>query len=468
MKSIILTFLLLAQTAFTQSQTSTLATIQEMQQSFRTVAQKVLPTVVEVNVIAVIRQNIPRTLSPFDFFFNPSPGEDQFQEREYRQPGLGSGVIVHRDGNRVYVLTNNHVIGNADEISIRLYDEREFEAKIVGKDERLDLALVEFTTREDVEIAELGDSDALFVGDWVLAIGNPYGFESTVTAGIISALGRRVNPEMAIAGFTEYIQTDAAINQGNSGGALVNIHGEIIGINTWIASQSGGSVGLGFAIPVNTAKRAIHDFLQKGRIVYGWLGVGIADLYEIPGSAEDLKLGSETGSLIINVYKDSPAHRDGMMPGDFVVSVNNTPIRNKTDFSVAIGNIAPGERALLTLLRNAKQQRISVTLDERDSDESTHSNSNLWPGFVGVKITDEVRASLQLPGSAEGVILAYIAADSPAAKAGLQQGDIVKEVNGKRVPSLSDLYGAVNSAGGRTIEFETIREGRTVRLRLQK
>ena len=449
-----------------QSNQADLATIQDMQQSFRSVAQKVLPVVVEINVISVSTQNIPRALSPFEFFLNPSPDGGTSQEREFRQPGLGSGVIVHRKSDHVYILTNNHVIGNADEISVQLYDERQFEAKTVGKDARLDLALIEFTTNDEIQIASLGDSDSLQVGDLVFAFGNPYGFESTVTAGIVSALGRRADPNMAIASFTDYIQTDAAIHHGNSGGALVNIYGEIIGINTWIASQTGASIGLGFAIPVNMAKRAIKDFLERGKIVYGWLGVSIADLIEVPGSAEDFKIGSQTGSLILNIYKNSPAEKDGILPGDFILRVNNAPIQNKTEFSAAIGNIAPGDRAALTLLRNGKQQRLSVTLEERESEDALQSNVNLWPGFVAYRLTDAVRNSYRLAGSDDGIIIIYVSAESPAATAGMQQFDMVKSVNRKRIRTLLDLYSNMNSASGRTIEIEISREETTVRLNL--
>ena len=186
----------------------------DLQNTFRGVSQEVLPVVVEINVISVIRQNIPRIQSPWDFFFAP-PERQEYDEREFRRPGLGSGVIVRKDKERVYVLTNSHVVGDADEISVRLYDQRDFPAKIVGKDPRMDLALIEFNTREEVPIAKLGDSDSLFVGDWVLAVGNPYGFESTVTAGIISALGRRPEAAANVGRFTDYIQTDAAINPGS-------------------------------------------------------------------------------------------------------------------------------------------------------------------------------------------------------------------------------------------------------------
>ena len=208
-----------------------IGSLESFQYSFRQVAGQALPVVVEINVVEVVRQTGPGFDSPWEFFFGPSPrqGED---EEEFRQPGLGSGVIVQRDGKKAYVVTNNHVVGSADEISVRLHDGREYEARIVGKDPRTDLSLVVFETNEEVPVARLGDSDSLQVGDWALAVGNPFGFESTVTAGIISALGRRPERGTQIASFTDYIQTDAAINPGNSGGPLVDLDGRVIGINS--------------------------------------------------------------------------------------------------------------------------------------------------------------------------------------------------------------------------------------------
>ncbi|MEW5814884.1 MAG: trypsin-like peptidase domain-containing protein, partial [Spirochaetota bacterium] len=249
-----------------------------LQNSFREIAAKVLPVVVEVDVVDVLKQNAPQFSSPFDFFFSPRQDENQNpQEREYKRYGLGSGVMIRKIGDKVYVLTNNHVVGQAEEIKVKLEDRRQFKAKIVGKDEKKDLALIVFETKENVPIAEMGDSSRLKVGDWVLAVGNPLGFESTVTAGIVSAVGRKSQLGSDVATFTDYIQTDAAINQGNSGGALVNLAGQVVGLNTWIASPSGGSIGIGFAIPINNAKKAIEDFISQGRIEYGWLGINIGD-----------------------------------------------------------------------------------------------------------------------------------------------------------------------------------------------
>ncbi len=283
---------------------SGVSALEELQYSFRSIASSVLPVVVQINVVEVITQQTPEGVSPWDFFFKPGPNSPEGetpQQKEFRRPGLGSGVIVRKDGKKVYVLTNNHVVGEADEISVMLHDQRTFKGKLVGKDERKDLALVVFETKDDVPVAVLGDSDSLQVGDWAVAVGNPLGLESTVTVGIISALGRRGGPGSNI---SDFIQTDAAINPGNSGGALVNIRGEVIGINTWIASTTGTYIGFGFAIPINNAKKDIEDFIKHGAVQYGWLGVSIRD--PLPSMRSEMMLEDINGGMAINVYKGSP------------------------------------------------------------------------------------------------------------------------------------------------------------------
>ena len=439
-----------AQTPVASSQDHAVAL--SLQASFRTVSATVLPVVVEVNTIEVIEQS-----RNFNWPFSQNRGQQQFE-----RPGLGSGVIVGQERNRAYVLTNNHVVGSADEIGVSLFDGRDFEAKIVGNDARLDLALLEFTTREDVPIAALGDSDSLYVGDWVIAIGNPYGFESTVTAGIVSALGRRPDPNAQFSSFTDYIQTDAAINSGNSGGALVNLNGEIIGINTWIASQSGGSIGLGFAIPVNTAKRAIDDFLKHGKIVYGWLGVTIADSREVPGVATDLNVGDRKGSFITNVFEGSPADRGGVQPGDFIVEVNGKEVVNRDHLTVVIGTLKPDSPIDVTVLRSGREEQLEVVLKERD--ETAQNSANYWPGVWVASLLDQVRSAGQVPENVSGVFVYELTPDSPAAKAGLSRGDVITEFAGKKVKDLKEFYEALNASRNSATSVEVYREGNTVRL----
>lgn len=436
--------------------------------SFRDVAKDVLPVVVEVNVVEVIEQNMPRNLSPWDFFFGPQ--DDGGSQREFKRPGLGSGVIVRQEGNKVFVLTNNHVVGSADEISVRLYDEREFEATLIGKDPRTDLALIQFKTRENVPIARLGNADSLAVGDWVLAVGNPYGFESTVTAGIVSALGRSAGAGMSIAGYTDYIQTDASINPGNSGGALVNLTGEVVGINTWIASQTGGSVGIGFAIPVNIAKKVINDFIEYGKVQYGWLGVGIADpaADQYPGIRESLKLGDQSGSLVVNVYRDSPAYQDGMLPGDFIIEVDGTAIKDSQHLTQIVGGRPQGEKVDFTIIRYGERKTVTVTLDERPAEEEIQSNTNLWPGMVVVEATEEIRNQLQLDSGVNGVVVGGVTPQSRPAVAGFKPGDVITEINEEEIDSVMGFYKGINQAEKGEVMFKVVRQGSILLLGLMK
>ncbi len=448
------------QSNLTEEELEDLNAARSLQNTFRRVAQEVLPVVVQVNTVQVVTQEAPQ--NPFDFFFGPRP--DQNQEREFRRPGLGSGVLVRRDGNTVYALTNNHVVGDANEISITLSDQREFDAEIVGKDARTDLALVRFHTNEELPLALLGDSDNLRVGDWVMAIGNPFGFESTVTAGIVSALGRRAAPGSSIAGFTDYIQTDASVNPGNSGGALVNLDGEVIGINTWIASRTGGSVGIGFAIPINNAKRAIDDFISEGRIVYGWLGVSIQDVSDdvLPQLAEDLGIDGTGGALVLNVHRGSPAERSGLRPGDFITRVGDTNVDDSVELTRVIGNIEPGRSVSFGFIRTGEERTASVTLERRGTEEEVADSSDLWPGMLAVGITKELREQRQVPGNVEGVIVASVVPESPAAVAGVRGGDIIVSVNDNAVDSVQEFYQEINNPGGDEILFRILRQGNRI------
>ena len=444
----------------TQDEMRDLNAAASLQNAFRRVAQDVLPVVVQINTVQVITQEGPR--NPFDFFFGPDQGQDQ--EREFRRPGIGSGVLVRRDGNTVYVLTNNHVVGDANEITVTLADQREFAGEIVGKDARTDLALVRFETNEELPLARLGNSDSLQVGDWVMAVGNPFGFESTVTAGIISAVGRRAAPGSSISGFTDYIQTDASINPGNSGGALVNLRGEIVGINTWIASRTGGSVGLGFAIPVNNARRAIEDFIEEGRIVYGWLGVSIQDVNEdtLPQLAEDLDIEQGGGALVVNVHRDSPAAESGLRPGDYITMVDDTRIDDSVELTRVVGNIEPGRSVEFEFIRNGDERMVSVTLERRGTEEEVANANNLWPGMLTVGITEELRGQREIPNRVDGVIVASVVPESPAAVAGVRGGDVIVSVNNNSISSVREFYDEINNPDGNEILFRILRQGQRI------
>jgi len=430
-------------------------TLQSMQNAFRAVAAKVLPSVVQVDVVDVVKSTGADFPNPFEFFFGPR-NQRQVQPREFRQQGLGSGVVVRRNGDKVYVLTNNHVAGDAEQISIKLQDGRSYKAKLVGKDENKDLALVVFETKENIPVAELGDSGSLMVGDWVLAVGSPLGFESTVTAGIVSAIGRR-SMESA-AGFTDYIQTDAAINQGNSGGALVNIYGQVVGINSWIASTSGGSIGLGFAIPINNAKRSIDDFITKGHSEYGWIGINMGGLQ--PQAAEDLKLGEAHGAFVYGVFKGSPADKAGLQPGDLITKVNGEALKDSGDLLLAIGNLAPGRTVSLDLLREGSAKHLSLQVAARaDQKQLAAQSSKIWPGFSVLKITDDVRQQLNLGNSDAGLVIGVVDQGGPADVAGLKSGDLITKVGGREVRNLGEFYKALNNPSGKEILFAIQRQG---------
>jgi len=451
-----------------------------MQQSLRDISQKVRPAVVEINVTEVIKQEVPSFNSPFDWFFNQDQGNGQGGQgngqrngqgnggtRTFRQSALGSGIIVKRTGDKVYVLTNNHVVDQASDISVRLYDERVFKATVVGTDPRKDIALVSFTTRDNVAVADLGDSNSLQVGDIVLAVGNPLGFESTVTMGMVSALGRR-GPQGQTSSYTDYIQTDAAINQGNSGGALVNIDGQVIGMNTWIAAPSGGNVGLGFAIPINNARPAIDQFIAKGRVQYGWLGALIGDVQDsstYPDLARDMKVDGVKGALVLGLYKGSPADRAGLKPGDYVTAVGSTPVSDANQLTQAIGSIEAGRSTSLSVIRLGEQKTLTATIGERDAKDQVAQAKNLWPGMTVVDLTDQVRQDAGIPAGVKGVVVgSLVNQDTPAAIAGFRPGDVITAVNGKTVRNMMDFYRALNE--NRNASFQIVRDATEITIGL--
>lgn len=447
-----------------------------MQQSYREVAKKVLPVVVEINVVEVVRQKAPQMpFSPWDFFDDGWPFSDpdqgrqrrQPKEREFRKQGLGSGVLIKNEGNRHYVVTNSHVVGKADEISVRLNDGREYEAKIAGKDERTDLALVYFESREEIPVIELADSEDLMVGDIVFAVGNPLGFESSLTQGIISALGRRAQPGSQIADFTDYIQTDAAINPGNSGGALVDLEGRLVGINSWIASRSGGSNGIGFAIPVNVVKKASSDFIEKGKVVYGWLGVSIADVslpaYE--NLVKDLEIEGEKGALVLNLFEDSPAAKGGILPGDLIIKANQKDIENSKQLTRVVGKSSPGDRIDFTVIRYGKRENATVKIESRQSEEEIAGNTSLWPGMLVSQVDQDLKERLEIPGHKKGLLIRNIIKGSAPDIAGFRQGDFITKINDSEVETVMDFYQLLNQADNE-ISFRVYRQGREILLGL--
>jgi serine protease Do len=398
------------------------------------------------------------------------PRQNQPQEKEFRKQGLGSGVIVRQNGNKYYAITNNHVVGKANEISVRLNDGRQFAAKVVGTDARTDLALVVFESNEHIPFIALGDSDNLMVGDMVFAVGNPLGFNSTFTSGIISALGRKAEAGSNIADFTDYIQTDAAINPGNSGGALVNLNGELIGINTWIASRSGGNEGLGFAIPVNSVKKAIGDFMDKGKIVYGWLGVSITDIQDsrYTDLASDLKLKDKAGALVLNLFKNSPAEKSGILPGDFIIKVDNNDIRDANHLTRIVGSAKPGDTKQVTLIRYGETKTLDVRFEARQDEEKIQNDNRLWPGLFVQKLTGELRKQASVPDKITGVIISGVIKGTSAEMAGFKEGDVITKINNNKVDNVMNFYQELNRAGKDEITFRIARRDAEILLGLVK
>lgn len=444
---------------------SSLNVVEALQNSFRSISNTMLPAVVEVDVTETKTYTDPfgGMSSPFEFFFGPrernnEDNDNKKNQREYESKGLGSGVIVRKTGNTYYVLTNNHVAGSATKISIKLNDERVFEGKLVGADSRIDVALVSFESKDStIPVATLGDSDKVQPGDICLAFGAPLGYSQSVTQGIVSAVGRS---ESHMSSISDYIQTDAAINQGNSGGPLVNIYGEVIGINTWIASSSGGSVGLGFAIPINNLKSAIDSFIKKGKVVYGWVGVSLVDITS--EYKEELGVGDTVGAFAAEVFSNSPAFKGGIKPGDYIIEVNGKKVKSTNQLVRDIGSLEAGSTANFTVIRGGKKLTDVVVKIEERANESDINNSRMWPGFIASPLTDKAREQLKIDDKKiKGVIATNVEEKSPAASLRIQNGDVITAVNGKKVTNLAEFYDEL-AAAQKSVNFDIYSNGGTI------
>ncbi|MBN2353951.1 MAG: Do family serine endopeptidase [Spirochaetales bacterium] len=430
-------------------------TLERAQDAFRRVAGEVVPVVVSINV-----NDISGGENPWDFFFqDPEKDQGKPKERDYERYGMGSGIIVDKKDGFYYILTNYHVIRGGKQIQVVLSDEREYVAAVVGIDERIDMAVVSIKTDADLPVAHLGDSDTLKVGDWVIAVGNPYGWQSSVTSGIVSYLGRRLDRNANLSNVSDFIQTDAGINPGNSGGALVNVHGEVIGVNTWITSPTGGSIGIGFAIPINNAKKLVHDLVIAGKVQYGWLGVSI---YQMITSDAEKELGiyKRKGAFVNYVIKDTPAWRGGILPGDFITSVNGTRIADANHFVQVVSELNPGVPLTFNVIRLGKEKTLSFALGYRPAESAISSMSDIsWPGFVSLPLSGPVREKYKIPTGEKGVVVFYVEQGTPAFTAGFHAGDIVKRINVYEIHNLMDFYGALNDATADTLEISVKRGG---------
>jgi len=418
-------------------------------QPFVAVAKLAKASVVNISSVKKHGGKAEGFSGPFfdDPFFRRFFGEE-FERRlptprEYREQGLGSGVIVSPDG---YIVTNNHVVEGADELTVSLPDKRTFTAKVVGTDPKTDVAVIKIGAT-NLPVLPWGDASQLQVGEMVLAVGNPFGLSQTVTMGIISAVGRA---NMGIVDYEDFIQTDAAINPGNSGGALVNLKGELIGINTAIFSQSGGNMGIGFAIPSNMAKNVMESLIKHGKVVRGWLGVSVQELTQ--DLAKEFGVSDIQGALVADVMDDSPAAKAKLERGDIVTSYNGVPIRDPGQLRAAVAETAPGTKVTLSITRNKKSQEVSVTIGElpkefaRAGQEGESKGQHLLAG-VTVENASGPSGRFGRPKAPAGVRVTRLESESPAAEAGLRIGDIIREINRKAVKDVTDFERLVGQLG---------------------
>jgi serine protease Do len=421
-----------------------LAVARQLSAAFEYVADVARPAV--VSIVASSRGpsgRVPfgdRGLSPLEEFF----GRDFFDRFGPRMDpegpmrrGQGSGVIVSTEG---YILTNNHVVEGADEVTVRLHDDREFTAEIVGTDPKTDLAVLRIDAH-DLQPARLGDSDALRVGEWVVAAGNPFGLTASVTSGIVSAKGRA---NVGITDYEDFIQTDAAINPGNSGGPLLDLDGEVVGINTAIVTRTGGAMGIGFAIPINMARSIMESLIADGRVVRGWLGVGIQRL--TPDLAASFGYEGRGGVLVTEVNDDTPASRAGMRSGDIVVSFDGKPVESMERFRADVAATRPGRRVEFEVFRDGRRVDLQVEIGELDANvvvARSEEGEALDLGIQARELTPRAARELGLDEGAHGVVITEVRPFSAAARAGLRRGDVIEEVQGDAVTSLEEFRSAL-------------------------
>jgi serine protease Do len=439
--------------------------LQSINGAYERIAQAVLPSIVAIETTQVIhvQANNPFFSDPFfrQFFGNMFPNVPQTQ----REHALGSGTIVSPDG---YILTNDHVIRHATDITVVLHDKRELKGKVVGADRDSDIAVIKINAH-DLPTAVLGDSSKLQVGDQVMAFGNPYQQYFTMTSGIVSALARsNMAPEPVPENF---IQTDAPINPGNSGGALVNIRGQVIGVPTWIISGGGGPegqgafLGIGFAIPINNAKHIMTDLIKTGKVQRGYLGAMVGLL--TPPLASEFKVPDTNGALIQNVSPNGPAAKAGLKAGDVIRTMNGKPVSSSDDLTIRVMNTDPGTTVTFGILRDGKPMDVKVTLGTRPANLSAYGapggQNQQQPGgqggapktgaLAGVSVqnlTPDIRQQLQLPSDVQGVVVTDVSPNSPAAEY-LTQGDVIESVNRQPVRNVGEYYHLAAQAKGQTL-----------------
>jgi Do/DeqQ family serine protease len=459
-------FLLAAAPALLRAQSDDAATKRDIESLVRAskaraaIVKKISPAVVHISVEKTVQNDGGDTPDPFDdeFFRRFFAPRLPVPPHEFKQRGLGSGSIVDARG---YILTNNHVVEAADRIIVKLKDGRELTAELIGADPATDLAVVRVKA-DHLPVAPLGNSDTLDVGETVIAIGNPFGLEQTVTQGIVSAKGRS---QVGLTDYEDFIQTDASINPGNSGGPLVNLRGEIVGVNTAIFSRSGGSMGIGFSIPVNMAKSVMQSLIDSGHVVRGFLGVVIQDVTQELADALGVKVNE--GVLIANVGPNSPAASGGMLQGDIVLRLSGHPVKSSNDLRNAVAAIKPGTKLPMDILREGKPMKLTVTVGEQPQDmraaiegrKPEEGNANAGKagrpeealGLQVESLTPDLAERLNYQGLA-GVIISAVAPNSPAAEASLRRGALIERVNRKPVTSVQEFRTEISKvASGKSV-----------------
>ena len=408
-----------------------LAALENRPPSFAAIAKKTMPVVVNISTTTQ-RSGRGGANDPIDEFFNRFFGESPPKENSQRS--LGSGILISKDGE---ILTNYHVVRNADVIKVKLADQTEFEARLIGKDDRTDLAIIKIRrSGGNLPFARLGSSSHLDVGDWVMAIGNPFGLDHTVTAGIVSAKGRVIGAGP----YDNFIQTDASINPGNSGGPLINAAGEVVGVNSAIFSQTGGNVGIGFAIPIDLAKKVADQLRKNGKVVRGWLGIRAQDVSPQLASSLGIVRGGEM-AVVTEVTEGSPAAEAGIKTGDIVVAFNGKPVPRSHDFPSVIADTPPGQKVTLKIVREKKEQTVAVKIGELPDESDASQQIEAKDAEIGLRvqrITPEAARRLGM-NSTKGGIVVEVQPGSPADQVGLEPADVIREVNQRPVNNVKDF-----------------------------
>ncbi len=426
--------------------------------SFADIAQEAMPSVVSITSTDIVKGSQGRRYSnpfggdgggdPFEFFFGPGNphGRQQNDDEEHKQVQGGTGFIISDDG---YIVTNNHVIEGADKIEVRINNKEKYTAKLIGHDTATDLALIKVETKQRLTPLPLGDSERLRVGEWVMAIGDPLAFDKTVTVGVVSAKQRSgLTADPATRSFENYIQTDAAINFGNSGGPLINVNGEVIGINTAIFRPA---QNIGFAVPVNTLKQVLPQLREKGKVTRGFLGINIVNVDSDRAAAFNLK--TEDGAFVESVESGKPADKAGVKPGDTIVKVDSVPVKETRDLIGYVSGKAPGSKVQLEVIRDGKPVELTANLAERkdetsgkEPEKTASDDSHERIGIQVTELTPQVRQMERLKADVNGLLVVHVKEVSAAADAGIQEGDIITQVNGQKVGSTEDFGKVVSRA----------------------